>query len=467
MSNVVDLTSRARRSRRHPRRDDVVVFRVRAELAGTAEPLWRRLDLASYMFLDDLHEVLQAAFGWTDSHLHRFASGDSYYGKNTEYYLMPFEVDEGEDGVPEEQVRLDEVLARPGDSLFYCYDFGDDWQHILRFEEVLPSHPGGSQAVCVDGKGPSPAEDCGGVHGYDLLVAATNPDHARHHEARAEYAEIFGQEADPAAYAPVLFDQAAVNTELEDLGLDAPPVSHLPAPIDELLHAVRIAPARRQLRRLIGAARLDEKVSVDADTAARMMRPYRWLLDRVGADGIKLTAAGYLPPAHVEAAVAELGIGEEWIGKGNREIQTYPVLRLRESAQRAGLLRKHKGVLSVTARGRKLAADPVALWYHLAERTPPATRHASQQQAGLLLLIIIAAGVTDEVNVVVAEFLDAIGWTTGRGTPLSPSNASYAASDTKAVLHRIGGFEPDPTHPWRHSPSADGMVFARTALQSM
>jgi hypothetical protein len=35
--------------------------------------LWRRLELASGLFLDEVHEILQVAFGWTDSHLHQFA----------------------------------------------------------------------------------------------------------------------------------------------------------------------------------------------------------------------------------------------------------------------------------------------------------------------------------------------------------------------------------------------------------
>ncbi|MPZ79994.1 MAG: hypothetical protein GEV28_06165 [Actinophytocola sp.] len=107
-----------------------------------------------------------------------------------------------------------------------------------------------------------------------------------------------------------------------------------------------------------------------------MVHPYTWLLDRVGADGITLTGAGYLPPAHVQAAVTELGLANEWIGKGNREVQTLPVLNLRESAQRAGLLRKHQGKLVLTPRGRTARTDPVALWWLLAEQTPPRSAQA-------------------------------------------------------------------------------------------
>ena len=48
------------------------------------------------------------------------------------------------------------------------------------------------------------------------------------------------------------------------------------------------------------------------------------------------------PPPVVEAAVTELGLAEEWYGKFNRESLTLPVLDLRESAMRLGLLRMYK-----------------------------------------------------------------------------------------------------------------------------
>lgn len=129
----------------------------------------------------------------------------------------------------------------------------------------------------------------------------------------------------------------------------------LPEPLGELVAAIRVPSYRRELRRLLEAADLEQPVLINAGTAARMFRPYSWLLDHVGAEGIRLTGAGHLPPAHVEAAVAELDLGEEWIGKGNREVQTTPVLHLRESATRMGLLREHRGTLLTTSRGRACA----------------------------------------------------------------------------------------------------------------
>ena len=114
------------------------------------------------MFLDEVYEILQVTFGWTDCHLHQFGSGPRYHGPETEYYLCPYQVEEGEPGVPEEEVRLDEVIADPCDTLCHLYDFGDNWEHVIRLEAVAP-WDGTAPAVCLDGRRDGPPEDCGGL----------------------------------------------------------------------------------------------------------------------------------------------------------------------------------------------------------------------------------------------------------------------------------------------------------------
>jgi hypothetical protein len=452
-------------SRRRPRRLDVVTYRVRIDLKGTKPPLWRRLELASDLFLDDFHDVIQAAFGWTDSHLHRFGCGPEYYSHDTEYYLCPFEVEEGKTGVPEDQVRLDEVLVEVGDKLFYTYDFGDDWQHSIRLEAVTYHKDSVPRAVCTAGRRPGPAEDCGGAYGYELIAAATDPTHADHAEAVEEYTRHFGLDADPSCFSPTMLKIDEINNVLADLGLDDTTSQiGLPEPLDELLHAIRTSNGKRRLRRLIGDAALDQPVQVDTETAARMVHPYTWLLDRVGADGITLTSAGYLPPVHVEAAVTELGLATEWIGKVNRESQTLPVLDLRESAQKAGLLRKHRGRLLLTAQGRAMRCDPVVLWWLLAEKTPLRSIDACQTQAGLIVLVAIAAQITGDLNAIVADLLGAIGWKSGDGALLTASMASHAAWNTTAVLRRVGAFTDERGFERRERPTPAGVAFARAAL---
>ena len=444
----------APRSARRPRRDDVVTLRVRVDLQGTKPPLWRRLELASDMLLSELHEVLQIAFGWTDSHLHRFSSGTSIYDRSAESYLMPFEVEEGEPGVPEREVRLDELLVDVGDRLTYGYDFGDDWMHTVKLEAVLPRAAEAPRAVCTAGRRPGPPEDCGGVGGYEMWCVATDPAHPDHALALADVKDMVGSDAGLADYAPTPFDIDEIN---EALAGPASGRTDLPDALADLVRGLDRRSAAWLEKTIAAIPRPD---TPDAEAAARAVRPFTWLLDRVGADGITLTGAGYLPPAHVKAVAEELGIAKTWIGKLNREVQTFPVLAFREAAQQAKLLRKHRGKLVLTPAGRKLRTDPVGLWQHLAARFPIGSADECEQQAGLLLLIGLAAG-WDDLGGAIARGLNAAGWI-DYDRPLTPSAALGAAAETRTVLRQLGAIEGDRSGPDRVTEV--GAAFARAAV---
>lgn len=128
----------------------------------------RVIDVPAAITLDELHEVLQVAIGWTDSHLHQFRTDDAVYA-------VPFEDwDEGE--IDERGVRLSTLPA----AFLYAYDFGDGWLHDV---EVLGT--GGDQPGCVSGEGTCPPEDCGGVGGYEeLLDALADSMHPEHESMR-------------------------------------------------------------------------------------------------------------------------------------------------------------------------------------------------------------------------------------------------------------------------------------------
>lgn len=207
-------------SQRRERRPDVVTCRVRVDLSGTKPPLWRRLELASDLFLDELHDVLQVAFGWLDGHLHRFGSGPDYYARETEYYLCPWEVEDGDEGIPEQEVRVDEVLVDVGDRLFYAYDYGDDWQHVIELEAILPRDDTAPRAVCTKARRDGPPEDCGGVYGYELITAAADPTHPDHAELTAEFRRCFGGDVDPLEFVTTPCDLQEINAALEAIGLD-------------------------------------------------------------------------------------------------------------------------------------------------------------------------------------------------------------------------------------------------------
>ena len=463
--NVIDLLAatrahdrgaasrrRSRPSQRHAGRIDPAYFRIRITLDDT--DVWRLVDVRSDARLDVVHDVVQVCMGWTNSHLHQFTKVG---GAAVEQYLTQYAIDEGDTaGVPEVEVRLDEVLAEPGDTLSYNYDFGDDWQHTLTLEEVRPV--GTDTAVCVDGAKACPPEDCGGLPGYDSAV-----------EAVADTAA-----ADPdllswlGPWDPERFDIAATNAALDRWttmpdGLDslADPTYQLPEAVAELVLRVRDRSVQWELVGLARGAELGEQPDVDPDVAAAMVRPYQWLMDRVGPNGIATTASGYLKPADVLACAQEF-FADDAIGKLNRESLTPPVLHLRESAQRVGLIRKLHGQFVLTITGRKLTGDPVALWRHLAARVP--TGDKATMDAGRIVFLLAANGRPVTQPHAVHRPLVALGWGYSATAPISESGAFSLAYPTVWLLELLGAV-PGPRRGAVAANPEGGIAFARAALR--
>jgi hypothetical protein len=398
----------SRTSRRRPPREETLVYRVRVDLEGASPPIWRRLHLRSDLTLDAVHQVLQAAFGWTDSHLHRFALGDSVFDLNAELFLCPWDVEEGEDeGVPAKGVRLDETLAEPGDVLRYCYDYGDSWDLTIKLEQVLgPADHQVPAALCVDGRRAAPPEDCGG-----LRIAE-------------DLAEVLDD--------PVHFDLDEINQALTD-----PYVLLIDAGVDPRLRDLLLRLSDTDIGdELVGRtwALSQRDRSASSDERAVALHPFLWFLDRAGDEGLMLTAAGYLKPHDVTAAAAVVSGGPEWIGVKNREIDTYPVLAFRELLQKLGLLRKHKGRLLLTKAGASARGNPDRLWQHLAERLPLGKDTDMDVPAGLMVLVFAASPPDHSVPLnAIAEALTTLGWREGRG-PITARSVEHAASATLAVL---------------------------------
>jgi Plasmid pRiA4b ORF-3-like protein len=145
--------------------------RLRVALCDVEPALARVIDVPASATLPELHDQLQAAIGWTDSHLHQFVTPDATYGPDIA----------GRDLWPEDQRDEDDArLVDLGNKFEYLYDFGDGWTHDV---EVLG--PGGSAPGCIDGYGACPPEDCGGPGGYaELLGTLADPVHPGHEHMR-------------------------------------------------------------------------------------------------------------------------------------------------------------------------------------------------------------------------------------------------------------------------------------------
>lgn len=57
------------------------VYQLKVTLRGSKPQIWRRIQVADDTSLHRLHHILQAATGWTDSHLHQFIVYGVYYGE--------------------------------------------------------------------------------------------------------------------------------------------------------------------------------------------------------------------------------------------------------------------------------------------------------------------------------------------------------------------------------------------------
>ena len=60
------------------------VFQLRIQLEEVVPTVWRRLLVPGGVRLAKLHDMFQAAMGWTNSHLHSFTIGDQLYGMHVE-----------------------------------------------------------------------------------------------------------------------------------------------------------------------------------------------------------------------------------------------------------------------------------------------------------------------------------------------------------------------------------------------
>jgi hypothetical protein len=179
-------------------------------LPKTDPLVWRRLQVpVSYSFWD-LHVAIQDAMGWKDYHLHQFTVIDPKTGRVKRIGIPDDELP-GKRCLRGWKVPI-EGFTHGANPARYLYDFGDDWQHTVEFEDVSPAD-GGTYPRCVAGAGACPPEDVGGPHGYaEFLQAIRDPRHPEHRSML----DWVGGSFDPAAFRPdsIVFDDPAKRWQI-------------------------------------------------------------------------------------------------------------------------------------------------------------------------------------------------------------------------------------------------------------
>jgi len=157
------------------------VYQLRITLEGIEPPIWRRVLVPSGITFYRLHKIIQAAFGWQDYHLFDFDFGDVVVFLPDPDYA-PGELYGGVKELNAKRTKIDGLLVERGRCV-YTYDLGDNWQHEVVLEKVLPAEEGQRYPVCVAGARHRPPEDVGGVSGYEeFLRIICDPQHPECYE---------------------------------------------------------------------------------------------------------------------------------------------------------------------------------------------------------------------------------------------------------------------------------------------
>ena len=156
------------------------IYQLKITLDEVEPTVWRRVEVPATITLAKLHDVIQGAMGWFDSHLHEFRIGGRDYGEPDPDWDLDRKV------YADRRARLNRVAPARGSTFLYVYDFGDNWEHIVKVEAIRPAQPGVAYPRVTGGARACPPEDVGSVPGYERFrEAIADPSHEEHEEMLA------------------------------------------------------------------------------------------------------------------------------------------------------------------------------------------------------------------------------------------------------------------------------------------
>jgi hypothetical protein len=183
------------------------VFQLKVGLKNAKPPIWRRILVEENTTLTRLHEIIQIAMGWTDTHLHMFIIDRIFYSPPEK------DADWGSfDSKDEGNFTLRDLGGKISHGFQYVYDFGDDWMHQITVEKVLPTEEDQDYPVVLTGRRTGPPENIGGIYGYmRALEILQDP----LDEEYQELCEWFPDDFDPALFRKA--EIAEINAVLKKL----------------------------------------------------------------------------------------------------------------------------------------------------------------------------------------------------------------------------------------------------------
>lgn len=202
---------------------------VKIELVGSKPLIWRKVIMPADATFNRLHDMIQNVTNFQGGypskgyHLFKFNLGDLIVTNDEEAYEehKGYKENKGmydeilrttpEDFLESEikhqerlktetrmptRVKIDSYLEELG-AIKYLYDFGDGWEFLIKLEETVDDYYFGYPTL-LDGAETAPAEDVGGLYGFEgFLEVYRDADHPDHEETK-NWADSAGfKEYDP------------------------------------------------------------------------------------------------------------------------------------------------------------------------------------------------------------------------------------------------------------------------------
>ncbi|ERJ11231.1 plasmid pRiA4b ORF-3 family protein [Haloplasma contractile] len=169
------------------------ILQIKISLKHIEPLIYRTIHVQDDTNFHDLHLMIQAAFGWTYSHVYIF----KIRGLNIETrnpYTMDF-ISPENSTLEAKETKINQFLLKPGNNFSYVYDLGDYFEHEILIEEVVKEDKRVKYPKLVDGARRCAPEDMGGPHFYsDFVKMLTDGDVDEDFEHILEW---LGDEFDP------------------------------------------------------------------------------------------------------------------------------------------------------------------------------------------------------------------------------------------------------------------------------
>ncbi|CAM4176550.1 plasmid pRiA4b ORF-3 family protein [Paenibacillus alkaliterrae] len=198
-----------------------MTYICKIELNDIAPKIWRQFQFHPEITFHQLHKIIQIVMGWEDYHLYEFEIGGRVIGLPDPTYADM----ETREVLNARREIVIKHLQKENTEFSYTYDFGDNWRHTIKLEQMDTTAFVETSPMCLGGERSCPQEDVGGIWGHQhMMEALFTPNHPEYDEFKEWLKE---------GYDPETFRRDEVNDKLRQRRNKLIPKSLLPQAEDK------------------------------------------------------------------------------------------------------------------------------------------------------------------------------------------------------------------------------------------